>query len=99
VVECIGNHIRFLDDLSNGATLAQEIVVGLVLSITEILTIENDQLYSTFLHVTFGSQSLLKPTSDQTDSDTNSRTREGDQRGVNGSQLKFLEGTRPISQN
>jgi hypothetical protein len=71
VVECIGNHIRFLDDLSNGATLAQEIVVGLVLSITEILTIENDQLYSTFLHVTFGSQSLLKPTSDQTDSDTN----------------------------
>jgi hypothetical protein len=71
VVEYIGNHIRFLDDLSNGATLAQEIVVGLVLSITEILTIENDQLYSTFLHVTFGSQSLLKPTSDQTDSDTN----------------------------
>jgi hypothetical protein len=79
-------------------TLTQEIVVSLVLPITEILTIEDHKLDSTFLHVTFGSQSMLKPTSDQTGSDTNWRTREGDQRGVNGSQSKFLEGTWPISQ-
>jgi hypothetical protein len=71
VVECIGDHIRLLDDLPNGAALAQEIVVGSVLPITEILTIENDNLHNTFLHVAIGSQSLLKPTSDQTGSDTN----------------------------
>jgi hypothetical protein len=58
-------------DLPNGATLAQKIVASSVLSITEILAIENDKLNSTFLHVAFGSQSLLKPTGDQTDSDTN----------------------------
>jgi hypothetical protein len=74
------------------------IVASSVLLINEILAIENDKLYNTFLHVAFGSQSLLKPTSDQTGSDTNWRTREGDQRGVNGSQSKFLEGTWPISQ-
>jgi hypothetical protein len=71
VVECIEDHVRLLDDLPNGVTLAQEIVVGLILPITEILAIENDKLHSTFLHVAFGSQSLLKPTSDQIDSDTN----------------------------
>jgi hypothetical protein len=71
VVECIEDHVRLLDDLPNGVTLAQEIVAGLVLLITEILAIENDKLHSTFLHVAFGSQSLLKPTSDQIDSDTN----------------------------
>jgi hypothetical protein len=60
-----------LDDLPNGAALAQEIVTGSVLSITEILTIENDKLHSTFLHVAFGSQSLLKPTGDQTGFDSN----------------------------
>jgi hypothetical protein len=70
-------------------TLAQEIVASSVFSITEILVIENDKLYGTFLHVAFGSQSLLKPT----------RTGAGDQRGVNESQLKFIEVTRPISQN
>jgi hypothetical protein len=32
---------------------------------------EDHKLYRTFLHVAFGSQSLLKPTSDQTGSDTN----------------------------
>jgi hypothetical protein len=58
-------------DLPNGATLAQKIVASSVLSITKILAIENDKLNSTFLHVAFGSQSLLKPTGDQTDSDTN----------------------------
>jgi hypothetical protein len=45
-----------------------------------ILSIENDKLHNTFLHIAFRSQSLLKPTSDQTDSDTNLRTGEGDQR-------------------
>jgi hypothetical protein len=81
--------------------LAQEIVVGSVLPITEILAIKNDKLDSTFLYVAFGSQSLLKPTSDETGFDTNGRTREGDQRGggVNGSQSKFLRETWPISRN
>jgi hypothetical protein len=71
VVECIGDQIRLLNDLPNGASLAQEIVASSVLPITEILAIENDKLHNTFLHVAFGSQSLLKPTSDQIDSDTN----------------------------
>jgi hypothetical protein len=71
MVECIGDHVRLLDDLSNGATLAQKIVVSLVLPITEILAIEHDKLNNTFLHVPFGSQSLLKPIGDQTGSDTN----------------------------
>jgi hypothetical protein len=64
VVECIGDLIRLLNDLLNGTALAQEIVAGSVLPITEILTIENDKLHSTFLYVVFGSQSLLKPTDD-----------------------------------
>jgi hypothetical protein len=57
-------------DLSNSMTLAQEIAVGSVLSITKILTIEDHKLDSTFLHVAFGSQSLLKSISDQTGFDT-----------------------------
>jgi hypothetical protein len=60
VVECIRDHVRLLNDLPNGAALTQEIVAGLVLSITKILAIKNGKLQSTFLHVTFGSQSLLK---------------------------------------
>jgi hypothetical protein len=71
VVECIGDHVRLLEDLPNGVALAQEIVAGSVLPITEILTIENDKLHITFLYVAFGSQSLLKPTDNQTGSDTN----------------------------
>jgi hypothetical protein len=71
MVKCIGDHVRLLDDLPNGATLAQEIVAGSVLPITKILTIENDKLHSTFLHVAFGSQSLLKSTGDQTGFDSN----------------------------
>jgi hypothetical protein len=71
MVECIKDHVRLLDDLPSGAALAQEIVAGSVLSITEIFTIENDKLQSTFLHVAFGSQSLLKPTSDQIGSNIN----------------------------
>jgi hypothetical protein len=71
VVECIRDHVRLLDDLPNGAALAQEIVAGSVLPITEILAIEDHKLDNTFLYVIFGSQSLLKLTSDQTGSDTN----------------------------
>jgi hypothetical protein len=71
VVECIRDHIRLLDDPPNGTTLAQEIVVSLVFLITEILVIEDHKLNSTFLYVVFGSQSMLKPTGDQTGSDTN----------------------------
>jgi hypothetical protein len=51
--------------------LAQEIVAGSVIPITEIFIIENDKLDNTFLHIAFGSQSLLKPTIDQISSDTN----------------------------
>jgi hypothetical protein len=79
-------------------TMAQEIVVSLIFSVTEILAIENHQLDCTFLHVAFGSQSLLKPTGDKTSYDTNWRTREGVKRWVNGSQSKFHERTQPISQ-
>jgi hypothetical protein len=71
VIECIGDHVRLLDDLPNGATLTQKIVASSVLPITEILAIENDKLHITFLHVAFRSQSLLKPTSDQIGSDIN----------------------------
>jgi hypothetical protein len=71
VVECVGDHVRLLDDLSNGATLAQEIVASSVFLVTEILAIKHHKLDNTFLHVAFRSQSLLKPTGDQTGSDTN----------------------------
>jgi hypothetical protein len=71
VVECIRDHVCLLNDLLNGATLAQKIIASSVFSVTEILAIENDKFYCTFLHVAFRSQSLLKPTSDQTGSDTN----------------------------
>jgi hypothetical protein len=71
VVECIEDHVCLLNDLSNGATLAQKIVANSILPITEIFATENDKLYTTFLRVAFGSQSLLKPAGDQTDSDTN----------------------------
>ncbi len=71
VVECIGDHVCHLDDLPNGVTLAQKIVASSVFPVTEILVIEDHKLNSTFLHVAFRSQSLLKPTGDQTGSDTN----------------------------
>jgi hypothetical protein len=64
VVECIRDHVHLLDDLPNGVTLAQEIVVGSDLSVTEILAIKNHKLNNTFLHVAFRSQSMLKPTGD-----------------------------------
>jgi hypothetical protein len=71
VIECCRDHIRMLHDLPNSTTLAQEIVASFIFSITEILATENHKLDSTFLHVSFGSQSLLKPTSNQAGSDTN----------------------------
>jgi hypothetical protein len=66
MVECIGDHVRLLDDLPNGAGMTQEIVAGSVLPITEILAIGDHKLNNTFLHVAFRSQRLLKPTGDQT---------------------------------
>jgi hypothetical protein len=71
VFECIWDHIRLLHDLSNGAALAQKVVASSSFSVIEIIGIEDHKLNSTFLHVAFGSQSLLKPTDDQTGSDTN----------------------------
>jgi hypothetical protein len=70
-----------MDDLPNSMTLAQEIVASSIFSVTKILVIEDYKLNNTFLHVAFRSQSRLKPTSDQTGSDTNLRTGEDDQRG------------------
>jgi hypothetical protein len=105
VVECVRGHVRLLNDLPNDATLAQKIVASSVLPITEILTIENDKLHNTFLHIAFGSQSLLKTTSDQTGSNTNWRTVEGDQRGWMGANKNSYERTslclkfKPQSQN
>jgi hypothetical protein len=71
VVERHRDYVRLLYDLPNGTTMTQKIVASSVLSITKILTIEDHKLDNTLLHVDFGSQSLLKPTSDQTSSDTN----------------------------
>jgi hypothetical protein len=48
VVECIGDHVRLLDDLPNGATLTQKIVASSVLPITEILGIKNDSFTTPF---------------------------------------------------
>jgi hypothetical protein len=52
-------------------SLAQQVVPCSVLLITEIFTIENHKLDGAFLHIAFGSQSLLRTTSDLTSSDTN----------------------------
>jgi hypothetical protein len=70
-VEHRGDHVCLLYDLLDGTSLAQKIVASLVLLITKVLAIKDHKLHCTFLHVAFGSQSLLKPTSDQTSSDTN----------------------------
>jgi hypothetical protein len=71
VVEHHRDHIRLMYDLPDGMILAQETVVSSVLLITEILTIKDHKLNDTFLHIAFGLQSLLEPTSDQTGSNTN----------------------------
>jgi hypothetical protein len=59
VVEHHRDHVRLMYDLSNGTTLAQKIVTSSVLLITEILIIEDHKLNGIFLHITFGSQSML----------------------------------------
>jgi hypothetical protein len=51
-------------------TLTLKIVVCSVFPVTESLAIEDYKLDNTFLHVAFGSQSLLKTTSDKIGSDT-----------------------------
>jgi hypothetical protein len=71
VVEHRGDHICLLYDLPNDTTLTQKIVVSSDLSIIKIIVIEDRKIYDIFLHVIFGSQSLLEPTTDQTGSDTN----------------------------
>jgi hypothetical protein len=71
-------------------TLSQEIVTSSILPITKIITIENDKLHSTFLHVAFGSQNLLKPTGDQTGSDPIEELEKATRGAVNRSQSKFL---------
>jgi hypothetical protein len=71
IVERRRNHVRLMYYLPNGTTLAKKIVASSVFLVTEILATEDYKLHNTFLYVAFGSQSLLKPTSDQTGSDTN----------------------------
>jgi hypothetical protein len=71
VVERRQDHVRLLHNLPDGTTLGQEIVASLIFLLTEILIIKHHKLDDTFLQADFGSQSMLKPTSDQTDSDTN----------------------------
>jgi hypothetical protein len=58
-------------DVPDGTSLTQKIVAGSVLSITEILAIEEHKFDSNFLYVAFGSQRLLKTTGDQTSFDNN----------------------------
>jgi hypothetical protein len=74
VVERHQDHVRLLYSLPNGMTLAQKIVTSSILPVTKIIVIEDHNLYNTFLRVAFGSQNLLKSTSDQTGSDTNWKT-------------------------
>jgi hypothetical protein len=90
VIDGRWDHVRLLYDLPNGTTQAQKIVASSVLPITEILVIEDHKLHNTFLHVIFESQSPLKPTSDETDSDT-----EGPEEATRGEEgdwepIKFL---------
>jgi hypothetical protein len=66
---CCQDPVHFLYDLPNGTILAKKIVVSLVLSIIEIIVIENHKLDGTFLHVTFRSQIMLRITSDLTNSE------------------------------
>jgi hypothetical protein len=60
-----------MDNVPNSTTLAERIVMSSVFLAIEILAIEHHKLDITFLHVAFRSQNLLKPTGDQTGSDTN----------------------------
>jgi hypothetical protein len=95
-----GDDICFLYDLLNGTTLAQEIVMSSVFSKTKILTIEDNELHGTFLHVVFESQSWLRTMSDLTRSDINSRTKGATGGGgLNGSRIKFFLKNWSMSQN
>jgi hypothetical protein len=69
VVKCCQDHISFLNNLLDRTPLAKEIIVSSIFPVTEILVIENHKLDDIFLHVTFELQSLLRTTSDLTDSD------------------------------
>jgi hypothetical protein len=71
IVEHRWDHVCLLDDLPDGTSMAQKIIASSVFLVTEILAIENHKLYNTFFLIAFGSQSLLKPTSDQIGSDIN----------------------------
>jgi hypothetical protein len=71
VVERRCDHIRLLEDLPDSTTLTQKIIASSVFPVIEILAIEDHRLDITFLHVAFGLQSVLKPTSDQTGANTN----------------------------
>jgi hypothetical protein len=71
IVERHQDHVHLLYDLPDGTTLTQKIVASSIFLVNKILVIEDYKLDNTFLLVTFESQSRLKPTSDQTNSDTN----------------------------
>jgi hypothetical protein len=53
------------------ANLSSSTVASSVFPVTKILAIEDHKLDNIFLHLSFGSQSLLKSTSDQIISNTN----------------------------
>jgi hypothetical protein len=59
VVEHREDHVRLLYDLLDSTSRTQKIVVSSVLSMNVIIVIEEHKLNNTFLHVAFGSQSLL----------------------------------------
>jgi hypothetical protein len=69
--------------------LAQKIVASSVFLVTEIIDIENHQLDSTFFHIAFDSQSLLKPISEKPSSDNNWRIRESGHKGVEWEPIKI----------
>jgi hypothetical protein len=71
IVQRHWDHVHPMYDLPNGTTLTQKIVASSVFPVIKILTIEDHKPDIIFLHVAFGSQSLLKSNSDQTGSDTN----------------------------
>jgi hypothetical protein len=62
---------KLLNNLPDDTTFTQEIVASPIFLVTKILIIEEHKLYDTFLHIAFGSQSLLRTMSDLTGSDTN----------------------------
>jgi hypothetical protein len=59
IVERRGDHVRLLYDLLDSTSLTQKIVASSVFRMNEIIVIEEYKLNNTFLHIAFGSQSLL----------------------------------------